>query len=352
MRSAWRWPLCVGLVLVVNVHAVDASSLWPFKDVALQFDRELLLRDDADASDGGVLDCAGIAAHINVPDGDEATMLAHGSAKGVWVGTLRSDRHTPVIVKRPIRRARFVNKGFNESYMVDVMLREATVLRNLHAAAPLVAPRLIGSCIADFNHSLNVVEFLDSLQSVVQSAALTWRARIDVAVRLARLLDALDRAEPYPLLLCDFTVRQFAITRADHLPKVVDVDSLTPYRGRHLHESERVCNRTHPQCSPPSHAHCFSLLAAHAELTEFQCQFADETAVDGFCHGFDKRTHVLALGKLLLEDLLVKHLRDAPSEEFSSTVRMIVEMCTRHLAPRRISLAQLIERLEELPLVA
>jgi hypothetical protein len=338
-----RWMLGV---LLINTVALThgSSSLWPFRDVVFQLDRELLTA----VGDDRLLDCAAIRQQVDVPVADVSSMLAHGSAKGVWLGSMRAEPRTPVIVKRPIRRARFVSKGFNESYMVDVMLREATVLRNLHAMAPLVASRLVGSCIADFNHSLNVVEYLDSLQNFIQSSALSWRLRVDVAVRLAHLLDALDRAEPYPLLMCDFTVRQFGISPSDRRPKLVDVDSLTPYRGRHLHESERVCNRTHPQCSPPPHTHCFNQLATHSEMTEFQCQFASEEAVDGFCHGFDKRTHVLALGKLLLEDLLVNFLHDAPSAEFSASVRLIIDMCTRHMAARRITLVQLIERLEAL----
>lgn len=329
-----RWPLLLLLFAVV-------AGTWPFKDVNVALDRVTL----SESSRADELDCDGIAAQISV--GADEKMLAHGSAKGVWIGRW-SATQSDVIVKRPIRHTRFANKGFNESYMVDVMVREATVLRNLRLA-PHVASRLVGSCIGDFNRTVNVVEFMDSLQALIQGAALSWRQRVDVGVRLAQLLDALDRFEPFPLLLCDFTVRQFGVTLTDRRPKLVDVDSLTPYRVRYAHEAERACNRTHPHCASPLHAHCFGLLAAsHADYTEFQCQFADDTAADGFCHGFDKRTHVLALGKLLLEDLLVRYLRDAPNAAFETAVRALIDMCTRPIAARRLSLLQVVERLKAL----
>lgn len=318
----------------VNVH----GSLWPFSESNLQLDRAVLSGGiDSSQVEFGCDEMSKISLH-------DEKMLAHGSAKGVWSATWQGG---DVIVKRPIRHTRFANKGFNESYMVDVMVREANLLRNMRSL-PGVAARLLGSCIDHFNHTVNVVEFLDSLQSTIQGSELSWRDRVAVGVRLAQLLSALDHFEPHPLLLCDFTARQFGITPTDLHPKLVDVDSLTPYRGRYQHPASRACNRTHPQCASATRAHCFGLLADYSEMTEFQCMFANENAVDGYCHGFDRRTHVFALGKLLLEELLIVNLKDAPNEAFVVAAQAIVDLCTRNSAGRRLSLLQVIERLRSL----
>jgi hypothetical protein len=316
--------------------ASSVMTLWPFSDSTIQLDRDILHSVATETEFG----CDEMP-RVSLKD---EKMLAHGSAKGVWLATHNGDA---VIVKRPIRHTRFANKGFNESYMVDVMVREANLLRNLRRL-PGVATRLLGSCIDHFNHTVNVVEFLDSLQGTIQGAELSWRQRVDVGVRLAQLLAALDHFEPHPLLLCDFTARQFGITPVDLQPRLVDVDSLTPYRGRYQHPADRACNRTHPQCASKVHSHCFGLLTEYPEMTEFQCTFADDNVHEGYCHGFDRRTHVFALGKLLLEELLIVNLKDAPNEAFVSAARNVVDLCTRPSAGRRLSLLQVTERLKAL----
>jgi hypothetical protein len=332
--------LLISFTSIYRCKAADVSPatspLWPFSECNLQLDRDILDVRTTESEFG----CDEMP-RVSLRD---EKMLAHGSAKGVWLATHNG---VPVIVKRPIRHTRFANKGFNESYMVDVMVREANLLRNMRRS-PGVAARLLGSCIDHFNHTLNVVEFLDSLQGTMQGAELSWRERVHVGVRLAQLLAALDHFEPHPLLLCDFTARQFGITPHDLQPRLVDVDSLTPYRGRFQHAADRACNRTHPQCASKTHAHCFGLLTEYPEMTEFQCTFADDAAHDGYCHGFDRRTHVFALGKLLLEELLIVNLKDAPNDAFVAATRNVVDLCTRPSAGRRLSLLQVIERLKAL----
>ena len=182
------------------------------------------------------------------------------------------------------------------------------------------------------------------------------------------MLEKFDSFSPDPLLLCDFNSRQFGLSRTMRTPKVclvavfrqtfldirqlVDVDSLTPYRGRLLHVAHRNCERSAGASSNygcvSNHVHCFPLLNDDVEMSEHQCVFANATASRGYCHGFDARTHVYALGKLLLHELLVSHMKHPPSAAFESAVRIILDSCTQPIAEHRPSLASLRERLKAL----